>query len=220
MKRKEPKDYHVLAKKRGFEWLGPEVLNSSTKTFWKCLVGHEWEACHVDIRRGSGCPTCVDIVNGAKVSGVQRQIHKMMGGVLNHPCGPYKIDVALLGKKIAIEYDCWFWHGHKHEYDAKRDAFLLARGWKILHIKTRDDMPSKWKLEEAIAKLENGEERIEIVLDDWGKGLTFAEVRARKKVDPWEKGPIPISLDGVTFTKCQQLGLWRNDMPATCQCEP
>lgn len=207
---KTTRDYYDLASNKGFEWMGGEFpLNTSAKTLWQCSKGHEWKTTYGAIRQGSGCPHCLDLINGAQVSKSQRELHKIMGGILNYPCDPYNIDIALLDKMIAIEYDSWFWHGHKQEYDAERDRDLLAAGWKVLHIKTNVGLPSKWELDEAIAKLEDGKRQVEIVLGDWGKGPTFAEVRAQKKIDPWEKGPMPIDFDGgITFTEVQQLGLW------------
>lgn len=206
-------DYYNLAERCGFVWIGKELPpNNSTKTKWRCSGGHEWEAMYRSIQQGTGCPRCVDIINGHRVSKLQRRLCEMLDGKLNYPCGSYRIDVALPNKGIAIEYDCWFWHGHKQEYDIGRDQDLLAAGWKILHIKTNNSIPPQWELDEAVAKLENGERELEIMLDDWGKGTTFAEVRAQKKVDPWEKGPIPISWDGgATFNGCQQLNLWRGN---------
>ena len=56
--RKLPADYETLAEARGFEWLGPEVPNVSTKTTWRCAQGHEWQARYSNIQQGSDCPTC------------------------------------------------------------------------------------------------------------------------------------------------------------------
>lgn len=53
-----PADYHALAKKRGFRWLGPEAPNARTKTGWECEKGHWWEAPYGSIQQGSGCPFC------------------------------------------------------------------------------------------------------------------------------------------------------------------
>ncbi len=51
-------DYHMLAKERGFRWLGPEVPNTRTKTGWECEQGHQWETRYNTIQQGSGCPFC------------------------------------------------------------------------------------------------------------------------------------------------------------------
>lgn len=53
-----PADYHALASQRGFTWLGPEVANVASKTWWQCGQGHTWPAAYSHIRRGRGCPYC------------------------------------------------------------------------------------------------------------------------------------------------------------------
>ena len=54
-------DYHALAEKRGFRWLGPEVPNTGTRTGWECEQGHRWQAPYLNIRRGRGCPFCAGL---------------------------------------------------------------------------------------------------------------------------------------------------------------
>ncbi len=56
--RKTPADYQDLAKERGFRWLGPDVPNTRTKTWWGCPRGHEWEAGYRTLQSGHGCPIC------------------------------------------------------------------------------------------------------------------------------------------------------------------
>lgn len=58
--RKLPKDYHLLAENRNFQWLGPSVRNNSLKTKWQCEKEHIWEACYADIASGRGCPACAN----------------------------------------------------------------------------------------------------------------------------------------------------------------
>jgi very-short-patch-repair endonuclease len=172
---KTPADYHALAKERGFHWLGPEVPDNRTKTWWECEQGHRWEAPYNYIQQGNGCPTCVDVVRGAQVSQVQRDLCEMLGGELNHPFGRYSIDVALdiNGVAIAVEYDSWFWHGDREEYDARRDEDLLGAGWRVLRIKSNKLLPTRGQLDRAINRLMAGENRVEVVLDDWGEGQSW-----------------------------------------------
>jgi len=80
-----------------------------------------------------------------------------------------------LEEKIAIEYDCWFWHGHKQDYDVQRDADLIAAGWKVLHIRTHYSLPDETELQYALNELRNDKKKTEIILDDWGKGRTFGK---------------------------------------------
>jgi hypothetical protein len=60
MQRKTPADYHALAIKRGFRWLGPAVRTIATKTGWECAQGHHWMATYHGIRQGNGCPFCAN----------------------------------------------------------------------------------------------------------------------------------------------------------------
>ena len=101
----------------------------------------------------------------------------MLGGELNHPFGRYSIDVALSvdGVAIAVEYDSWYWHSHRQIDDAQRDDELLAAGWRVLRVKSNELLPSLEQLDAAISRLLTGENQVEIVLDDWGKGPTKLE---------------------------------------------
>ena len=65
---------------------------------------------HTALTKVRGCGDCLDLVNGAKVSKVQRQLCEQLGGELNRPEGRLNIDIGLEieGQKIAIEYDGWY----------------------------------------------------------------------------------------------------------------
>jgi len=169
---KSNNDYLQLAKDRGFKWIGPEVPNTKTNTNWECPEGHKWSANFHNIQGGTGCPECIDMVYGQRVSKAQRALSVILGGHLNFPFGRLNIDIALIENesKIAIEYDSWYWHAHKQEEDAERDKLLNSNGWKVLRIKTNCKLPDRSVVENAIGKLKGGEKRIEIILDDWGFG--------------------------------------------------
>lgn len=166
--------YHRLAKKRGFKWEGPEVKNTWTKTFWTCKNKHTFEATYNFVQADKGCATCIDVVNGAKVSQIQRTLCDLLDGELNKNEGRLKIDVALEigGTKIAVEYDAWYWHGDHLDQDARRDSRLIEKGWNILRIRSGALLPTSEQLDEALENLADGTDHVEIVLADWGKGET------------------------------------------------
>ena len=56
--RHKESDYHKLAHKREFTWLGPLPQNVMTRTKWKCGTGHIWNATFVTILAGHGCRQC------------------------------------------------------------------------------------------------------------------------------------------------------------------
>jgi DNA-directed RNA polymerase subunit RPC12/RpoP len=150
--RKTKEDYHELAKSYGFKWIG-DVLPKSNKysTLWECEEGHVWKARYNNIYNGYGCPYCQDMINGAIVSKPQRKLNSILHGSLNYPEGKRCIDVAIMrnSKKIAVEYDCWYWHQGREEQDAKRDSFLVSRGWKVIHIKSGEMLPIRKQLKKS-----------------------------------------------------------------------
>lgn len=169
--RKTEKDYHELAKSRGFKWVG-EVLPKNIKdlTWWECEKGDRWETRYHDIQQGGGCPICKDRVNGVQVSKPQRKLNDLLCGSLNYPEGRRRIDVAIMrnSQKIAVEYDCYYWHREKEDLDVKRDKFLISCGWKILHIKSGNLLPTRKQLKRSINNLlKTNSNIVELYLEDW-----------------------------------------------------
>ena len=164
-----PEKYHELAKARRFTWLEDWPGSVQRKTHWRCQFGHEWAATYSHIEGGRGCPFCVDIINGHRVSQPQRELHAILGGELNCRVGRYAIDVALIvnGINIAVEYDCWYWHKGTKRKENKRDKFLLKQGWRILHIRTNFEFPTREQLDNGIQQLMDGALIAEVKLD-WG----------------------------------------------------
>ena len=170
--KKLEKDYHELAKNRGFKWAG-EVLPKNTKvpTSWKCKkCEHTWEAAYSNIQQGNSCPTCRDMINGVPVSKPQRKLNSILHGSLNYPEGKYRIDVAIMrnSQKIAVEYDCQYWHKGREGHDVKRDNYLISCGWKVLHIKSGELVPKRKQLSIVIDYLLDTNTVIyNLYLEDW-----------------------------------------------------
>jgi hypothetical protein len=170
---KSPDDYAALAELRCFTWEGPRVNNTSEKTGWRCADGHLFRSAYNTISAGHGCPDCLDMVNGARVSKNQRLLCDMIGGELNgERVGRFVIDVTKYVEetKIAVEYDTWFIHGPSNQNDLRKDQALLAAGWRVLRIRTNKKLPSPSQLEDALQRLVDGELWVDIEMDDWGFG--------------------------------------------------
>lgn len=167
--KKTKTDYHNLANSSGFVWLGPFPKNTKIKTWWECKKGHRWQSRYNDIQTGYGCPRCKEMINGVKISKQQAEINKLLCGSLNYPEGKYRIDVAIVRKsqKIVVEYDCWYWHGGREKEDAKRDKYLINKGWKVIHIKSGEMLPTRKQLKQAINQILNNKNIVNIFLDDW-----------------------------------------------------
>lgn len=171
--RKKPSDYHEMALSRGLRWLGPVVSRVKEKTRWGCGKDHQWSGTYDDLNNGQGCPECVDIVNGHKVSKPQRRLCLLLDGELNKKSGRYSIDVAFerQGIKIALEYDAWYWHAHREKEDQSRRQVLAQAGWRILRIKGgQSAIPDLRDLSIAIERLVSGEIEVEIEMTVWGIG--------------------------------------------------
>lgn len=51
-------DYHRIAAKKGFEWIGLSIKNTSEPTEWRCPQGHRWSAPYQHVKKLRGCPLC------------------------------------------------------------------------------------------------------------------------------------------------------------------
>lgn len=58
-RKKTSSDFHLVAQKRNFQWLGPVVTSMDIPTKWKCTHGHEWQTTYRNILRGDNCPLCL-----------------------------------------------------------------------------------------------------------------------------------------------------------------
>lgn len=165
---KTANDYAAVARERGFLWIGELPKSIRKETLWECQHGHQWKQTYSNICHShSGCPHCVNMVNGKLVSKLQVELHARTGGILNHTVGRYCIDIALLigDIRIAIEYDAQHWHDA--DKDAKRDAFLISQGWRILRVKSGRFLPSQDRLDTALQQVLEGVQYAEIILSDW-----------------------------------------------------
>lgn len=75
----------------------------------------------------------------------------------SYPFGSLSLDclVILDNIKIDFEYDGFYWHKNRGQYDAARNAVLLGQGYKIIRVKAnnQDIMPSKQQIQNAVDKL-------------------------------------------------------------------
>jgi very-short-patch-repair endonuclease len=73
-----------------------------------------------------------------------------------HPIGPYFVDFASLSARVVIEVD-----GNHHilqlHADARREAFLRARGFRVLRFSNREVLTELSAVEDAICSALHGE---------------------------------------------------------------
>ena len=159
------------------------VAGANSLYWWSCPAGpdHKWQATPNDRtskRGGTGCPHCYryEIVDGKPVSKQQRAIFELFtDSVINFSVGKRVVDLALPDEKIAIEYDSWFWHGDKPDEDRARVDEIVNLGWRVVSIKSNTEVPSRATIDDAMERLRQGENYVEIVSPDWGEGSTFKQ---------------------------------------------
>lgn len=118
------------------------------------------------------CGNCQNRVNGRMVSYPQVSIAEMFNAELNYKVGNRYIDIAFPERKIAIEYDGWYWHRNNSKQDYARVMQLIDLGWKVLAIKSRTKVPSKDQIDHNLWYLSPDQPYREMILPDWGKGVT------------------------------------------------
>ncbi len=168
--RKDFRHYEIIARENNLAFIGPVPVDVKTATLWQCSNGHAFERTHDTIHKGStDCPTCGGYVNGVATSQPHRDLHEMLGGEINYPTMGYYLDIALFSDlaKIVVEYDSWYYHQDKITEDIARDDALIAAGWRVLRVKAGTQLPHIEELDEAIARLLDGEVYVEIVMDEW-----------------------------------------------------
>lgn len=83
-----------------------------------------------------------------------KEIYGEENCVANFQEGPLTFDCLLIvdGYKIDVEYDGKYWHEHRKQKDAARNAVLLNNGYKILRIlaDNKDTTPSSSLIKSAV----------------------------------------------------------------------
>jgi len=75
------------------------------------------------------------------------------------------VDIALPDEKIAIEYDCLYWHNTKESKDRDTDKtnLLVENGWKVLRIISDYKLPNQTELDNHLNELKTTNKKVIIV---------------------------------------------------------
>lgn len=182
-RRLKEKDYIRLAKESSLIWVGKELPNNTyTKTEWQCKKCNAIEGrTYNNLSRGKRCTSCINFVNGKRVSVVQVKLAEFLKAELNYKLGSRYVDCAFPDKKIAIEYDSYYYHGDRD--DRPRNKDILDAGWKLWRIRSNSAIPKKHTAEYAINQLETTDRtHFVTTLKDWGHGPLWHQVKEEKDV--------------------------------------
>lgn len=114
--------------------------------------------------------TLSENVSSKMEDNVYNILYEIYGDNIQHsvPIYSFILDFLLNIKdcKINIEYDGWYWHKNRLDKDLKRNNFLINRGYKVLRIRSKIELPTKEQIIDAIDYLvEDNHSYVEINLD-------------------------------------------------------
>ena len=111
--------------------------NSGKKVWWKCSKGHEWQAKIYHRNTVSDCPVCNSERNTSLPEYAIVYYLRKYGLEVIHSYKEqgYELDVYIPTKKIAIEYDGYFWHRNKIQEDLEKNRKCEKDGVKLYRIR-------------------------------------------------------------------------------------
>ncbi len=115
--------------------------NSDKKVWWKCTKGHEWQTRISHRNNGIGCPVCNSERNTSFPEYALSFYCEKYGLDVIHPYKEkgYELDIYIPSKKIAIEYDGYYWHKNKMKQDLDKNSKCKIDGIKLYRI--REELP-------------------------------------------------------------------------------
>lgn len=112
-------DYHLLARRQGFHWIGPPVTSALSVTVWECPDGHRWSARYNDIQQGKGCGQC----------GRARSAHRRRNKPADYIALAYNRGFSWLGPIVQNTKQKTKWRcGNGHEWFAHFNSIHQGSG--------------------------------------------------------------------------------------------
>ena len=118
------------------------TASSGKKVWWKCKMGHEWQSIIASRNKGIGCPVCNSEKNTSFPEFVILYYLSQYGLDVIHSYKEqgYELDIYIPSKKIAIEYDGYFWHQNKINKDLEKNKKCKKDNIKLYRI--REGLPA------------------------------------------------------------------------------
>ena len=119
--------------------LRPEDVTSKSdkNVWWKCNKGHEWQAIIYSRSYGSGCPVCNSERHASFPEYAFEYYLKNLGLQALHSYKDlgFELDIFIPSKRIAIEYDGYYWHQNKAKEDIEKNRKCEKNGVKLYRIR-------------------------------------------------------------------------------------
>jgi len=177
--------------------LRPLNINKHGGVIWECVCdcGNTCKLTTARLLSGGtkSCGSCQLRINGQTTSKISLSLKSLLipWAVHNYHYGkpnPYNgtrksVDWAFVydGKKIAVEYDEWYWHGYKRNQDNLRNRTLIELGWYIIIIRASYNRPTQHQINKALDLIKSGKRKVIIKLKGWNVGTTFADRKRKSK---------------------------------------
>jgi hypothetical protein len=176
----------------GVKMIG-QYIGAQTKTKFECPFCQKifvCKPCKIWQKHTQSCGNCNTTRNGQNTSYKSLSLQKLLPICAQHnyyydkPKSRKCVDWAFVykAKKIVLEYDEYYYHGHKQKEDNKRYQQLIRKGWKVIQIKAHNNIPTQEQINSALSKIENGRKKVTITLSGWNSGPTIADRHNKLKV--------------------------------------
>ena len=110
---------------------------SGKKAWWRCVVGHEWQATIASRNNGRDCPKC-----RPKSSRFELRLYCELLAIFKDTENRRRIrglecDIYIPSLELGIDYDGWYWHRNRFKQDLEKFQKLNQNGFRF--IKIRDE---------------------------------------------------------------------------------
>lgn len=126
------------------------TFGSGKKVWWKCPIGHEYQASMYD--RGTGGTNCPICSARNFTSFPEQAVFYYVKQVFPDTCSRYKkifgtsmeFDIYVPSAKIAIEYDGVNWHRTEDEHKRELKKYALCQKHNVLLIRVKEISKQTW----------------------------------------------------------------------------
>ena len=107
------------------------------KVWWQCdrFTEHVWRASVSTLSKGHGCPHCSPQTSEPEIRILSEMMYLFDNVTSRHKVDKHEVDIFLADAKVAIEYDGFYYHKGKVEYDRYKIKHLKARGIELIRVR-------------------------------------------------------------------------------------
>lgn len=117
---------------------------SGKKVFWKCPIGHSYQASILHRSSGTNCPICN---SGRQTSFAEQAVYFYIKKIHPDAISRYteifdnrmEVDIYIPSIRTAIEYDGVFWHKNKMKLEREKYRICQQHGIRLIRIREGDD---------------------------------------------------------------------------------